>query len=143
MDGIQPPGMQIAPLAGALGAEITGVDLTGLDQDGFDQIYRAFLEYQVLVFRDQDLTAADYTALANRFGTPVPYPFAKGIDGHPEITIIAKEAHQTSNFGGMWHSDTTYKPGPTQGDDAVLRRDASRGWRHDILMPIQSPGRVI
>ena len=26
--------------------------------------------------------------------------------------MIAKEAGQTSNFGGMWHSDTTYKPDP-------------------------------
>ena len=26
--------------------------------------------------------------------------------------MIVKEAHQTSNFGGMWHSDTTYKPDP-------------------------------
>ena len=26
--------------------------------------------------------------------------------------MIVKEAGQTSNFGGMWHSDTTYQPAP-------------------------------
>jgi taurine dioxygenase len=26
--------------------------------------------------------------------------------------VIAKEADQTSNFGGMWHTDTTYQPQP-------------------------------
>jgi len=26
--------------------------------------------------------------------------------------MIVKEAHQISNFGGMWHADTTYQPRP-------------------------------
>lgn len=112
MDGMQGAGLTIEPLAGALGAEVPGVDLAEMDAKTFSSIYSAFLTHQVLVFRDQTLDAAAYANVARRFGEPVPYPFAKGIEGHPEITIIAKEAHQTSNFGGMWHSDTTYKPDP-------------------------------
>ncbi|MEM7057950.1 MAG: TauD/TfdA family dioxygenase [Pseudomonadota bacterium] len=111
MDGMI-SGAEIKPLAGALGAEVTGLDLTALDDQGFTAVHQAFLDYQVLVFRDQTLSPAAYKAVAAKFGDPVPYPFAKGIEGHPEITIIAKEPHQTSNFGGMWHSDTTYKPDP-------------------------------
>jgi len=68
----------------------------------------------MLVFRDQQLSPDEYTALARRFGQPGTYPFASGLEGHPEITMIVKEAHQRSNFGGMWHSDTTYKPKPPQ-----------------------------
>jgi len=111
MDG---PGLAItvSALSGALGAEISGVDLARLDDAAFRAIHDAFLAHQVLVFRDQHLTPAAYAALARRFGEPAEYPFAKGLDGHPEITLIVKEAHQTSNFGGMWHSDTTYKPDP-------------------------------
>jgi taurine dioxygenase len=111
------PTLTITPLSGALGAEIAGPDLTPLDlarldDTGFGAIHAAFLDHQVLVFRDQHLSPAEYTALARRFGEPGIYPFAKGLDGHPEITMIVKEAHQTSNFGGMWHSDTTYQPKP-------------------------------
>ncbi|MFQ5567671.1 MAG: TauD/TfdA dioxygenase family protein [Paracoccaceae bacterium] len=109
MDG---PGLKITPLPGALGAEIAGADLAGLDDAGFAAIDSAFLAHQVLVFRDQNLSAAEYVALARRFGEPAEYPFAKGLEGHPEITVIVKQADQTSNFGGMWHSDTTYQPRP-------------------------------
>ncbi|MEM9138945.1 MAG: TauD/TfdA family dioxygenase [Pseudomonadota bacterium] len=111
MDGMT-ANIDVKPLAGALGAEIDGLDLTALDAAGFAALYRAFLDHQVLVVRGQNLNPETYLAIARMFGAPVPYPFAKGIEGHPEITVIAKEAHQTSNFGGMWHSDTTYKPDP-------------------------------
>ena len=106
------PALAITPLEGALGAEITGVDLARLDDPTFDAIHAAFLDHQVLVFRGQHLSAAEYTALARRFGEPAEYPFAKGLEGHPEITMIVKEAHQVSNFGGIWHTDTTYRPKP-------------------------------
>jgi taurine dioxygenase len=106
------PSLAISPISGALGAEIARVDLAHLDDLTFAAIHAAFLAHQVLIFRDQRLTPAQYTALARRFGQPDIYPFAKGLEGHPEITMIVKEADQSSNFGGMWHSDTTYKPKP-------------------------------
>ena len=111
MDGIG-PGLDIRPLSGALGAEVLGVDLTVATPSELDEIGQAFLEHQVLVFRSQFLDPAAYARIARHFGEPVEYPFAKGIEGFPEITVIAKEPDQTSNFGGMWHSDTTYKPEP-------------------------------
>jgi taurine dioxygenase len=106
------PNIVLTPLASTLGVEVSGIDLTHLDEPAFNAIHSAFLDHQVLVFRGQTLTPAEYTALARRFGEPAQYPFAKGLEGHPEITMIVKEAHQTSNFGGMWHTDTTYKPQP-------------------------------
>ncbi len=106
------PTLSISPISGALGAEIAQVDLARLDDASFKAIHAAFLDHQVLVFRDQSLTPAEYVALARLFGQPDVYPFAKGLEGHQEITVIVKEADQSSNFGGMWHSDTTYKPKP-------------------------------
>ena len=111
MDGMQRT-MEVRPLSGAIGAEVAGADLTALDETGFAAVNAAFLAHQVLVFRDQRLQPAAYLALAQHFGAPIPYPFAEGVEGFPEITAIIKEAHQTSNFGGMWHSDTTYRPDP-------------------------------
>ena len=111
MDGATPD-LNLTTLSSALGAEIANIDLANLDDPTFSAIHAAFLNHQVLVFRGQSLTPAQYTALARRFGEPAEYPFAKGLEGHSEITMIVKEAHQISNFGGMWHSDTTYKPDP-------------------------------
>lgn len=111
MDGMQ-SGLTVEPLSGALGAEVPDVDLANLDDAAFDAVYAAFLEHQVLVFRDQTLDPETYLAVARRFGEPIEYPFATGIDGYPEITRIVKEADQTSNFGGMWHTDTSYRPDP-------------------------------
>jgi len=100
--------MDIQPLAGALGAEIRGVTLTALDDAGWREIQRAFLDYAVLVFRDQALEAADIMRVGGRFGAPCYYPFVTGIEGFPYIFEVVKAEEETTNFGGSWHSDTTY-----------------------------------
>lgn len=104
--------MDITPLSGALGAEVRGVDLKDLDESGFEQLYAAFLQHQMIAVRGQVLEPDALIAVAGRFGEVSDYPFAKGMEGFPEITEIIKEPEQTSNFGGMWHSDTTYLPEP-------------------------------
>lgn len=105
-------GVTVAPIAGALGACIGGVDLATLDDGQFADVHAAFLRYGVIFFTGQRLTPAQYIAFARRFGPLADYPFAKGLAGHPEIVEIIKEPHQKSNFGGMWHADTTYQPDP-------------------------------
>ena len=39
---------KIRPLAGAMGAEILDVDLKNINEDTFKEIYKAFIDYQVL-----------------------------------------------------------------------------------------------
>jgi taurine dioxygenase len=108
--------MDIRPLAGAIGAEIFGVDLAGeLDDDTVAGIRRAWLDWCVIFFRGQDLPPERFLAFAGRFGQPIEYPFVKGIDGFPEITPVIKLEHERVNFGGLWHSDTTYLEIPPMG----------------------------
>lgn len=104
--------MQIQPLAGALGAEVRGISLTALDDAGWRDLQRAFLDYAVLAIRDQRLEPADIMAVGKRFGEPCFYPFVSGIEGFPYIFEVVKEEHETTNFGGSWHSDTTYLKEP-------------------------------
>src|SRR5947207_7920901 len=104
--------MEIHPVAGALGAEIGGVDLAKLDDATSAAIRRVWLEHLVVFFRDQDLTPAQFLAFAGRFGEPIEYPFVKGLDDYPEIIPVLKLAHETVNFGGIWHSDTAYLDPP-------------------------------
>jgi taurine dioxygenase len=108
--------IEVRPLAGALGAEIGGVDLKRAQGNRtWSEIHRAFLEHVVIVFRDQDLSLDDMMAVGRRFGEPSDYPFVKGIDGYPQIFEIVKEAHESKNFGGAWHSDSTYLKQPPLG----------------------------
>jgi len=104
--------MQISPLAGALGAEITGVDLLKLDAKGWQDIQRAFLQYAVLAIRGQQLEPADIMRVSAKFGEPCHYPFVTGMDGFPFIFEVVKEPEETKNFGGAWHSDTSYLKQP-------------------------------
>jgi len=132
-------------IAGALGAEVRGVDLgPPLSAETAARLRAAWLEHQVLFFRDQALTLAQYMALARAFGSPIEYPFVQGIEGFPEIIEVKKLEHETVNFGGIWHSDTTYlerppmaslllaREVPPQGGDTLF---ASMTAAYDALSP--------
>ena len=114
--------IEIRPLAGAIGAEVLGVDLAAaLTDDTVRAIRQALLEHLVICFRDQDLPPARFLAFARRFGTPVEYPFVKGMEDFPEIITVAKLEHERVNFGGIWHSDTTYLDVPPMGSLLAAR----------------------
>ena len=71
-------------------------------------IQLSFVKHQVIFFRDQSLNPHDVLKFASLFGKPVEYPFAAGLPDCPLVTEITKAEHETINFGGEWHSDTTY-----------------------------------
>lgn len=108
--------IDIKPVAGALGAEISGVDLSAeLSNQTYDAIHQAFLDHLVIFFRDQNLTPAQFISVAKHFGKPDHYPFIESIDGYPEIIEILKTEDDTINFGCHWHSDTAYMDKPSLG----------------------------
>ena len=105
--------IQVRRIAGALGAEIRGVDLARpLEEQVIAEIRGAFLEHLVIFFPDQPLTAPQFLAFGRRFGEPVEYPMLKGLPDCPLITPVIKLEHERDNFGGVWHSDTTYLEQP-------------------------------
>ena len=67
--------LDIRPLTGALGAEILNVDLNQLDQVTFGTIKQAFLDYSVLVFREQTLSEEQFAAFGERFAKLEDEPF--------------------------------------------------------------------
>ena len=98
---------------GPLGAEITGIDLSKpLSVDEKKEINTAWLKHHVLFFRDQDLTPDQQANFAANFGELDIYPFMKAVDSHPNVIPIIKEADATLNFGGAWHTDTSYLDQP-------------------------------
>jgi taurine dioxygenase len=113
---------QVKRLAGALGAEIHGIDLAaGLTESLAAQVRQVFLEHQVIFFRDQALTPEQFLRFAQCMGKPIEYPFVKGLPGYPVIIEVKKLEHERSNFGGIWHSDTTYLAQPPMGSMLLAR----------------------
>jgi taurine dioxygenase len=109
-------------LAGSLGAELSGLDLSQpLRPQDLAALRSAWLEHGVVFLRDQHLTSEQYMAFAHAMGTPVEYPFVKGIDGFPVIIEIKKLEHEKVNFGGVWHSDTAYLEQPPMATMLLAR----------------------
>jgi taurine dioxygenase len=115
------------PLSGAIGAEIHGIDLARAIDAEIAEIRQIWLAHNVVFFRDQTLPPADFLALARRFGTPIEYPFVKGIEGFAEIIPVLKLPHEKVNFGGIWHSDTTYLEQPPAATMLVAREIPTHG----------------
>ena len=114
--------MHINRIAGALGAEIGGVDLRQpLGHSEVSQIRQALLDHLVIFFRDQELEPVQFRDFAAGFGKPIEYPFVKGLDGLPEIIEVLKREEERSNFGGVWHSDTSYLDEPPMGSILLSR----------------------
>ena len=105
--------MKVKALSPALGAEVTGIDLSvPLGEAIIDDLRAIWLKHQMIVIRGQDLTPAQQLAFAEALGEPDIYPFLTGLDGFPMITEVLKKEDERVNFGGVWHSDTTYQQCP-------------------------------
>jgi taurine dioxygenase len=119
--------LKVRRLAGALGAEIDGLDLRRLSDHQVAALRAAWLEHLVVFFRDQELTPGEFMAFAKRMGKPIEYPFVKGIAGFPEIIEVKKLEHERVNFGGVWHSDTTYLDVPPMASMLLAREVPPQG----------------
>lgn len=109
------PAIKISRIAGGCGAEVSGVDLAKdlSNPEVVRTVREALLENLVIFFRNQGhLTPSDFLAASKSFGSPQKYPMVRGLPEHPEITEVLKREHEKTNFGGVWHSDTTYLEKP-------------------------------
>jgi taurine dioxygenase len=130
--------IEIQPISGALGAEITGVDLASdLSNETFNAIHQAFLDHQVIFFRDQKINHDQHKRFARRFGTLNIHPYVKGMDQHPEIMQIIKEPSDKVNFGGGWHTDMSFLEEPALGSLLYAKEVPSFGgdtlWANQYL----------
>ena len=105
--------IEVRPVAGALGAVVRGVDIARpLEDEVIAEVRQAFLDHLVVFIRDQKLTPQAQLAFAQRFGQPMEYPQLKGLPECPLVTPVVKLEHERVNFGGVWHSDTSYLSRP-------------------------------
>jgi taurine dioxygenase len=81
--------MKINLIGEEIGAEILGVDVNSMDDHIFNKIYQSWLNFNIIVVRDQDLSAPEYIAYSRRFGDVVVHPSRNTrFNDHPEITLL-------------------------------------------------------
>jgi taurine dioxygenase len=107
--------IQVRRLGQQIGAEIREVDVKTIDDASFTAIYRAWLDYNVVVIPGQELQIEDFLRYSRRFGVVHPHPskMTRHPD-YPEITVLG-----INKFGP-----------DGQLDPAIYRRGAE-GWHTD------------
>lgn len=111
--------LRVNPLSPSCGAEVEGFRMGGdLPDSTIADIRQALLDWKVIFFRDQDVTAEEHVAFGRRFGELEVHPFAPSDECHPEIVVIhhMEDAKRGQN---QWHSDVTWRQEPSLG--SILR----------------------
>ena len=104
--------LDIKPVAGALGAEIYGMDLSRtLTEDDFLRIHKLLNKYEVIFFRDAQISPASMKALALSFGPVQAHPAYETVVGFPEITILESTPEAPTKIEA-WHTDMTFLETP-------------------------------
>jgi len=107
--------IQVRQLGPQIGAEIHGVDVKTLDDASFAAIYRAWLDYNVIVVPGQELQIDDFLRYSRRFGIVHPHPSkSTRHPDYPEITVLGVN-----------------KFGPDGTLDLAIYRRGAEGWHTD------------
>ena len=110
--------IEVRPLTGALGCEIFGIDIATLDDATFDVIHEAFLEYQVVMFHDQELTMEQFAEFGKRFGKLEEEPFVPTKTDTPGVYYFRGAPRNSGTLSSQylgWHADHTYQNNPSLG----------------------------
>ena len=111
-----PNAVSVVRLGRNLAAEIQGVDISQpLDEVSFAAIHHAFLENEVLIFRDQDISADDMMAFGRRFGPLSIHPFSPTMADTPELIVLDNHRDNPPRLTDIWHSDETFRETPPLG----------------------------
>jgi taurine dioxygenase len=129
--------MEIRRLGEQIGAEIVGVDVKTMNDEIFARIYRAWLDYNVVAVRGQELTIEDFLAYSRRFGRLHTHYVKSANDAqYPELTVLG-----VNKFGpdgklklevyargaGGFHTDGAYDKEPFKATQLYALAIPSRG----------------
>ncbi len=150
----------VKPLSSTFGCEIVGISLSqAVGEAIFAKVLEAFLDYQMILFRDVDLPPETQVAFAKRFGTVQVHVMNQyhGFKGQPEIYMLSNLDAEGRPNGKhpdkgtlYWHTDGSWrdvgttatmmyseivpaKDGHTEFADMYAAYDAlSPDWKHRI-----------
>jgi len=108
----------VRPVGSGIGAEVQDVDLARpIGPELQADLHRALLDWKVLFFRDQHITAEAHRDFGRRWGELEVHPFLPAGD-LPEVVRFAKD-QSSKGVENIWHSDVTWRKVPSMG--SILR----------------------
>ena len=104
---------KVEAITPVIGAGISGISLNkDLKSDTVEKIYNALIKYQVIFFREQDLTPESHLQLAKRFGDIDPgHPVYPHVEGFQSIVLLKNDESSRPDTND-WHKDLTFKSNP-------------------------------
>jgi taurine dioxygenase len=110
---------KVKPLHPVIGCEITGITLAeAVSPAMFAKVYEAFLDYELILFRNVDLPPAMQVAFARNFGEVQVHVLSQyhGYKEHPEIYMLSNLDKHGNPSGKhpdrgtlYWHTDGSWK----------------------------------
>lgn len=129
--------LEIRQLGPQIGVEITGIDVKTMDRATWKTIYQAWLDRNVMVVRDQDLSIPEFITYSERFGPVTPRPSKSTCHpDYPKITMLGvdkfdadgrlrQEIYRRGAEG--WHTDGAYNQAPFKATQLYAVAVPSRG----------------
>ena len=109
---------EVKPLTGSFGARLDGVQIADAlnDEALFNDIREAWLHYQVIFFREQELKPEEHLELGKKFGDIQKQGYAPSIEGLEGVWV----QEYPDLYEGLvsdidWHADSTFRATPTRG----------------------------
>ena len=104
---------KVEAITPVIGAGISGISLNqDLKSDTVEKIYNALIKYQVIFFREQNLTPESHLQLAKRFGDIDPgHPVYPHVEGFQSIVLLKNDESSRPDTND-WHKDLTFKSNP-------------------------------
>jgi taurine dioxygenase len=116
--------IKLRRLSYPLGAEVCDIDVSApIGESDFGEIYRAFLDHCILLFRGQDITREQHLEFSRRFGELDNHD-AFPSDRHPqypELMVVTNDPNpdgtpSVSRYTGRrWHTDMSQTLTPSLG----------------------------
>ncbi len=108
--------IEVEPLSGACGCEVTGVDLTRpLAAEVLAEVMLAFEHFLVIMFRGQRLSVEQHKAFSRHFGEITELPQAPTYAGHSDMQEVRREADEPESVVPSFehfHTDSPFLERP-------------------------------
>ncbi|MCY4656394.1 MAG: TauD/TfdA family dioxygenase [Gammaproteobacteria bacterium] len=111
-----------------IGAVVRDIDLSqNLTNEQLQDVFDAWYDWKVLVFRDQHLDRDQHKAFARHFGSLHAHPMQHGMRGDPEILKVKTTGDSPYTAGDGWHTDVTCDEIPPLGSMLYITETPQSG----------------
>lgn len=111
-----------------IGAVVRDVDLSKrLTDVQLQDVFNAWYDWKVLVFRNQNLTREQHKSFARHFGDLHVHPMQHTMRGDPEILKVKTTEESPYTAGDRWHTDVTCDEVPPLGSMLYVTKTPASG----------------